>query len=77
MSFKTNLSVVILLMFIAPPLAHAGKVELTTYYPAPTGEYAALHAANKLKIPEKHVLPGSAEEAALTKGEIWLDPNPS
>ena len=37
--FSYGLIVVILMM---APSAHAGKIELTTYYPAPTGEYKTL-----------------------------------
>ena len=34
------------LMCVLVPSAYAGKVELTTYYPAPTGEYTNLETTN-------------------------------
>ena len=50
--------------------AFAGKVELTTYYPAPTGEYKDLSAANSLKVPVKTVGTDTSKVAA---GEIWVE----
>ena len=39
MIWKMISSVLLALIFFAAPQAHAGKVELTTYYPSPAGEY--------------------------------------
>ena len=39
---KTFFCVLIILVFIMASYAYAGKVELTTYYPAPYGEYKDL-----------------------------------
>ena len=49
--------------------AYAGKVELTTYYPAPYGEYKDITASNKLKVPVKNVVAGTSPVVA---GEIWV-----
>lgn len=48
--FLYNLIVLVLAM---APSAHAGKVELTTYYPAPFGEYSSLNAADSFIPPRK------------------------
>jgi len=41
---------------------YAGKAELTTYYPAPYGEYSTLNATNSLIVPKKT----TAERDAIT-----------
>ena len=46
-----RIAIVFLILTMAPS-AYAGKFELTTYYPAPTGEYASLSASTSF-IPPK------------------------
>ena len=48
----------------------AGKMELTTYYPAPYGEYKDLEASGKLKIPVKTV---GTDTSRVRAGEIWFE----
>lgn len=51
------------------PSAYAGKVELTTYYPAPHGEYDNL-SANKLALnPNDDSMPADA----CTNGQMYYD----
>ena len=48
---KIILSSLIVLALAITPSAFAGKVELTTYYPAPYGEYAQLQASDSFIPP--------------------------
>ena len=54
--------------FVFASGAQAGKVELSTYYPAPNGEYSELQATQTLKVPVKTTAGG------VKDGEIWVDP---
>ena len=69
--FSGALFVLVLAM---APSAQAGKVELTTYYPAPNGEYKDLQASTKLKVPVKTVTNDPTGIAATKEGEIWVQP---
>ena len=60
------------LVLLITASAYAGKVELTTYYPAPNGEYSKLEASNKLKVPV--VSPSGKTVDNTVVGEIWVDP---
>ena len=54
--------------------AFAGRVELTTYYPAPQGDYNAVQVSQKLKVP--YVLTGTKnfdKTTAAMPGEIWVE----
>ena len=53
--------------------AYAGKVELTTYYPAPHGEYQSLEASNKLKVPVVTSTSPAKTVANTAVGEIWVE----
>ncbi len=59
---------------VAASSAQAGKVDLTTYYPAPNGEYKDLQASTKLKVPVKTVTNDPTGIAATKEGEIWVQP---
>ena len=48
MSQKNFLVFAIIFILVLVPWAYAGKVELTTYYPAPYGEYTSLQAQSLL-----------------------------
>ncbi|MDD5226404.1 MAG: hypothetical protein PHV97_04365 [Candidatus Omnitrophica bacterium] len=50
--------------------AYAGKVELTTYYPAPYGEYKDVKANNSFTVPVKTV---GGDTTKVTAGEIWIE----
>ena len=59
----------IIFVLVTVPAAFAGKVELTTYYPAPYGEYSELQASTKLKVP----VVSSGAKTTSTVGEIWVE----
>ena len=67
---RNILAVAVVLVCFLVPVAHAGKVELTTYYPAPQGEYQTLQASQALKIPIKRQ---GNFTGNLTAGEIWIE----
>ena len=67
---KEMLLALAILTFLVIPAAYAGKTELTTYYPAPYGEYKDLQASNKLKVPVK---PVNGDTNAVIPGEIWVE----
>jgi len=48
----------VILVIVMAPSAYAGKVELTTYYPSPTGEYSELKS-NKLKVGSNATTPAT------------------
>ena len=56
---------------VAASSAQAGRVDLTTYYPAPNGEYKDLQASTKLKVPV--VTTGTKQLATTSEGEIWVE----
>ena len=58
------------LIFSIAPFAYAGKMELTTYYPAPNGEYKDIQASGSLKVPVKTV---AGDTTKVTAGEIWVE----
>ncbi len=67
----TLLGVVFVAAFVFASSAYAGKVELTTYYPAPYGEYKEIKTTTTLKAP---VAASGVKTAANTKaGEIWVE----
>jgi hypothetical protein len=68
---RTFLLALTVLILGGVPSAHAGKMELTTYYPAPYGEYAELQASTKLKVPVKTVTDATNPQPAV--GEIWVE----
>ena len=69
--FKTrSMCVLAMVAFVLVPNAYAGRVELTTYYPAPYGEYKDLKASNSLKVPIKMV---NGDTTKVTPGEIWIE----
>ncbi len=63
-------SAFLLASFLLGGQAFAGKVEITTYYPAPTGEYQDLETSRKLKIPTKTV---GSDATLVNPGEIWIE----
>lgn len=63
-------ALVILVVFSSLPVLFAGEVELTTYYPAPTGEYSSIQATQTLKVPVKTV---GTDTTQVTPGEIWVE----
>ncbi len=66
---RTILAVLFISVFVAAASnAQAGKVELTTYYPAPEGQYTNVQADNSLKLPVKTSSPTSPKV-----GEIWVE----
>ena len=67
----TVLAVLFVSVLMAASSAYAGRVELTTYYPAPTGEYKDVKATNTLKVPV--VVAGTKTVANTTPGEIWVE----
>jgi hypothetical protein len=69
---RTFLLALTVLILGGVPSAHAGKMELTTYYPAPYGEYAELQASTKLQVPV--VAKNTKTTANTTVGEIWVEP---
>ena len=72
MRFRMIFSVVFLVSaFVVASAAYAGKAELTTYYPAPYGEYKDIKASNSLQVPVKTV-----GGDPVNPGEIWIDPHP-
>ena len=56
--------------FMIASNAYAGKMELTTYYPAPYGEYKDIKASGSLKVPVKTV---GTDTTKVTAGEIWVE----
>ena len=68
MFLKNIFPVILFSAFVFVTSAYAGKMELTTYYPAPYGEYKDLQASNKLKVPVKNV----DAQSPLVAGEIWV-----
>ena len=57
-------------MVFCSTAAFAGRVELTTYYPAPHGEYTSITASQTLKVPVKTV---GDDTNQVTAGEIWIE----
>lgn len=51
MTIMLGFSLLLLICVMVPSSAYAGKVELTTYYPAPSGEYASLSASTSFVPP--------------------------
>ena len=70
MFLKNVLYGLILSVIILMPTAYAGKMELTTYYPAPYGEYKNLQASQSLRVPIKTV---DGDKTKVTAGEIWIE----
>jgi len=70
MAQKAFLFVLIVLVLAMAPSAFAGKMELTTYYPAPYGEYKDIKASGSLKVPVKTV---GTDTTKVTAGEIWVE----
>ncbi len=66
---KTLLGVAFVSAFVLASSAYAGKMELTTLYPAPNGEYKEIKATTTLKVPVKTVTAVSQVKA----GEIWVE----
>ena len=62
--------VVLIALVFSPVTLFAGKMELTTYYPAPYGEYKDIKASGSLKVPVKTV---GTDTAKVTAGEIWVE----
>ena len=58
-------------IFVAAPSAQAGKVELTTYYPAPYGEYKDVKSTYSLKVPS--VASNVKAINNTVAGEIWVE----
>lgn len=58
--------------------AEAGKtVRLTTYYPAPYGEYQSVEAKDRLMVPVKDADGDAGGGAApLINNEIWVEVEP-
>ena len=54
--------------------AFAGKMELSTYYPAPDGEYKGAKASHRLTIPLKTV---GTNKTLVKTGEIWVEACPA
>ena len=50
--------------------AYAGKMELTTYYPSPHGEYKDVKTSGSLTIPAKTV---GTDTSKVRAGEIWFE----
>jgi hypothetical protein len=69
-NWNAVLGVVFALAFVFASNAYAGKVELTTYYPAPYGEYRDVKAAHSFQVPVK---PVHGDVGAVTTGEIWVE----
>lgn len=65
---RAALLCLLVLAFEVAPAAYAGRSELTTYYPAPYGEYQDLEANHSLKMPVKNVDASSP----VVAGEIWV-----
>jgi len=59
--------------FLISSSAYAGKVELTTYYPSPNGEYSSLQATTTLKVPVVTSTSTPKTVATTTVGEIWVE----
>lgn len=78
---KILLSVLIVLLLAITPLAFAGKIELTTYYPAPMGEYDKLQskgscvgtACEASDVPEDSLK--IKKTAAGTGGDLTVERN--
>lgn len=62
---NTFLCSLIVLVFMMASSAYAGKVELTTYYPAPMGEYDTLKS-NKLAVGSAAVTPAGDGDVTIT-----------
>jgi hypothetical protein len=75
---KSFLSVLILSILAMAPSVYAGKVELTTYYPAPYGEYKEIKTTEKadLATTSGNVHVGSATNptALIVNNVLTLDP---
>ena len=56
--------------FVFVPNAYAGKVELTTYYPAPYGEYKSLTASKSFIPPKMTTVERDAITPPLTAGMV-------
>lgn len=63
-------AIVLVSAFVMAPCAYAGKVELTTYYPVPNGDYKDLQTSGSLKVPVKAVAGNTTKVAA---GEVWVE----
>ncbi len=61
------------LVLLITASAYAGKVELTTYYPAPNGEYSSLQATTTFKVPVVTSTSTPKTVATTTVGEIWVE----
>ncbi len=61
------------LVLLITASAYAGKVELTTYYPSPNGEYSSLQATTTLKVPVVTSTSTPKTVATTTVGEIWVE----
>ena len=70
MTRKTVLGLVFVSAFVFASNAFAGKVELTTYYPAPYGEYKTVKATSSFTVPVKTV---AGDTNKVTSGEIWVE----
>ena len=60
-------------LILSPATLFAGKVELTTYYPSPNGEYSSLQATTTLKVPVVTSTSTPKTVATTTVGEIWVE----
>ena len=67
---KANILFLLAGMTFFAASAFAGRVELTTYYPAPQGDYNAVQVSQKLKVP--YVTTGTKDTTAMP-GEIWVE----
>ena len=59
-------------LVVAASAAYAGKVELTTYFPAPNAEYQELQASKTLTVPDAPLNARTVDNTAV--GEIWVEP---
>lgn len=61
---------VFVLVLLMSPMVYAGKVELTTYYPVPDGEYKDLRANRSLAAPVRDI---NGDTTKVRRGDIWFE----
>lgn len=66
-------ALIVFVLLLCPGILQAAekKVTLTTYYPAPYGEYSELEATDTLKVPV--VASGTKTLSNTEAGEIWVE----
>ena len=70
---KTILHTLVILTFIVIPTAFAGRVDLTTYYPAPYGEYKNLKSTESSYFATSSGNVGIGGTAPAYKLQLWSD----